>query len=808
MKKRIMAYFLCFILLFTNGNIIQASEVDMQQATEEMQEILEADTEEDTEKDTEEIEDTESSTEEIMENSTETEIEGDIQEKETEIVDVENVPEEIMAESEENCEPVRAAASALSLSYSVHLSNGGWTSYAGDNSWCGNTGNSNTTQRIEAVKIKLNNTTGISGGIKYDVMRTAGVWSGDSFASVGGADKDGWTDWVTSNAVSGSVGTGQHIEAIRIRLTGSLADYYYVSYYVKTTTTPAGAGTISAPESYQWTVLGVNDESFLDKNPGWNPGAYSSSYDFAGTYNYTLPIEAIKTTIKNRKITYTVNPNGGMWNSSTDKTKGTMNTNSTKTFAAPTRSGYTFTGWTVTHSASGIEKDNGYQPVTNDIAGSLNTSTNVYTSGNMNVTLKANWVKNYTLTINANGGTYAGDTKYTLTYGTCDYNSIGYATRTGYTFSGWFDKSGTQVYDASGNALKGTYWSKAGSSGVYQYSGNLTVYAHWTPITYTVSYKGNGNTGGSTAASTHTYDTAQTLTANGFNKTGYSFTGWNTKADGSGTAYANKASVKNLTSKDGSTIKLYAQWTPKTYTLTYNGNGGTTPDAQTALYDSVWGNLAVSTRTGYDFTGWYDSVTGGTQITSDTVCTGNKTVYAHWTPITYTISYDGNGNTEGKTDSSTHTYDVVGKLTANGYARAGYTFTGWNTKEDGSGKAYADKDSIKNLTTVAGKTITLYAQWSLNTVSVSVPRSLILNTDGYCSFSIKADNETGTITVNPDKTINLTQEGKDQVIPGTVSMEQNTLTADRHEIVGTINAGSLTAGTWKATLNLNITFEL
>ena len=72
MKKRIMAYLLCFILLFTNGNIIQASEVDMQQATEEMQEILEVDTEEDTE----EIEDTESSTEEIMENSTETEIEG------------------------------------------------------------------------------------------------------------------------------------------------------------------------------------------------------------------------------------------------------------------------------------------------------------------------------------------------------------------------------------------------------------------------------------------------------------------------------------------------------------------------------------------------------------------------------------------------------------------------------------------------------------------------------------------------------------------------------------------------------------
>lgn len=751
MQKKIIAGLLSLLLLFGSVSIVPASEVDTHQLQTETETIIDAGTEE-------VLEETEIGTETIIEESTETDVtEGivnneDDPEDSTQLVEETEESEEtedteeivnsdipeIETDNEDVLSLVRAAATNLNVSYSVHLSNGGWTSYASDNSWCGNTGNSNTAQRIEAVKIKLNNTTGISGGIKYGVMRTAGVWSGDSFTSVGGADKDGWIDWVTSNVVSGSVGTGQHIEAIRIRLTGSLADYYYVSYYVKTTKTPAGAGTIAAPESYQWTSLGVNDESFLDKNPGWNPGAYSSTYDFAGTYNYTLPIEAMKTTIKNRKINYTVNPNGGTWNSSADKTKGTMNANSTKTFAAPTRSGYTFTGWTVTHSESGIEKNNGYQPVTNDIAGSFNSKTNVYTSGNMNVTLKANWAKNYTLTINANGGTYNGDTKYTLIYGTSDYNNIGSATRTGYTFAGWDDKSGAQVYDASGAAVKGTYWSKAGASGVYQYSGNLTVYAQWTPITYNVSYNGNGNTGGSTAASTHTYDTAKALTANGFNKTGYSFTGWNTKADGSGTAYANKASVKNLTSNDGSTIKLYAQWSP----------------------------------------------------------------------ITYTISYDGNGSTDGATAASKHTYDVAGKLTANGFARAGYTFTGWNTKADGSGKTYTDKESVKNLTTVAGKAITLYAQWSLHSVTVSIPRSLILNTDGDCSFTIKANNETGTITVNPDKTINLTQDGKDQVISGTVSMEQDTLTAERHEIVGKINAGSLTAGTWKATLNLNITFKL
>ena len=89
----------------------------------------------------------------------------------------------------------------------------------------------------------------------------------------------------------------------------------------------------------------------------------------------------------------------------------------------------------------------------------------------------------------------------------------------------------------------------------------IRLYAQWTAIPYTVTYDGNGSTAGSTASSSHTYDTAKALTANGFTKTGYTFKGWNTKADGSGTSYADKASVKNLSSTNGATVTLYAQWT-------------------------------------------------------------------------------------------------------------------------------------------------------------------------------------------------------------------------------------------------------
>ena len=65
------------------------------------------------------------------------------------------------------------------------------------------------------------------------------------------------------------------------------------------------------------------------------------------------------------------------------------------------------------------------------------------------------------------------------------------------------------------------------------------------------------------------------MTPNGYTKPGYVFESWNTKPDGSGDSYQDKESVKNLTSKDGDTVILYAQWSPVTYNIVYKGNGAT-----------------------------------------------------------------------------------------------------------------------------------------------------------------------------------------------------------------------------------------
>jgi uncharacterized repeat protein (TIGR02543 family) len=125
-------------------------------------------------------------------------------------------------------------------------------------------------------------------------------------------------------------------------------------------------------------------------------------------------------------------------------------------------------------------------------------------------------------------------------------------THTGYTFDGWNTISngrGTNYY--------------AGSS--YTPDGNITLYARWNPITYTVAYDKNADDAiGRTENSSHTYDAEKTLTSNGYTRTYFSFAGWNTEANGNGTNYSDSQDVKNLTTTNGDTVRLYAVWTSLT----------------------------------------------------------------------------------------------------------------------------------------------------------------------------------------------------------------------------------------------------
>jgi len=333
------------------------------------------------------------------------------------------------------------------------------------------------------------------------------------------------------------------------------------------------------------------------------------------------------------------------------------------------------------------------------------------------IPLHAKWNQEnyYTVNFIANGGTPAPAQQIIARTGRVTQPAA--IQKTGYTNNGWYqDPQASSPWNFGTGILANTF-----------------LYAPWTPITYTVAYNANGNgspTGGSTASSDHVYGVPKALTANGFTRTGYTWASWNDKADGTGTKYTDGQPVTNLRDTAG-TFTLYAQWTPNTYTVTYNNNNGTGSLASSTHTYDVAKNLTVNngniTRTGYTFTGWNTqpngsgiSFTNGQQVVNLTAAAnGTVPLYAQWMPITYTVVYNANGGT-GSIASSTHTYGVAQNLTANNsnIIRSGCIFAGWNTQPDGSGASYTNGQSVTDLTTA--NTVTLYAKWQSNPPTANV----------------------------------------------------------------------------------------
>lgn len=243
---------------------------------------------------------------------------------------------------------------------------------------------------------------------------------------------------------------------------------------------------------------------------------------------------------------------------------------------------------------------------------------------------------------------------------------------------------------------------------------DVTVSAEFEPINYKVHFDKNGGTG-TMADEPFTYGTAKALTENSFTRTGYTFAGWNTEANGTGTAYADKESVNNLTTTDDATVTLYAQWTLDTYTIIYDLDGGTNNAANPASYDVNTATiiLADPTKTGYTFGGWYDnsSFTGTAVTTIDNGSAGNKTLYAKWTLDTYTITYNLDGGTNNI--ANPESYNVNTKtITLADPTKTGYTFGGWYDNSSFTGT---------DVTTIAkGSTgdRTLFAKWTINKYTI------------------------------------------------------------------------------------------
>lgn len=238
----------------------------------------------------------------------------------------------------------------------------------------------------------------------------------------------------------------------------------------------------------------------------------------------------------------------------------------------------------------------------------------------------------------------------------------------------------------------------------------------------TIKFNGNGSGSGSMGSVTYLAGSGQKLPANKFKRSYYTFTGWNTKKDGKGTSYSDKQLISAFPSGTGSTITLYAQWKKTSYKITYNLNGGKNNSKNPASYTHWTATIRLKnpTRTGYKFGGWYTDKKCTKKVTEiKKGSSGKVTLYAKWTANKYTISFNGNGSTSGKMNAlSSRKYGKSYKLTANKFKRTGYTFVGWNTKKNGKGKSYSDKQSVKNLTSKANGKVTLYAQWKKTTYKI------------------------------------------------------------------------------------------
>ena len=360
--------------------------------------------------------------------------------------------------------------------------------------------------------------------------------------------------------------------------------------------------------------------------------------------------------------------------------------------------GYTFAGWTTSPDGSGTK----YAPGASWTA-------------NGTLTLYAQWTPGEAgLTYDGNGATGGKtDPQNGVTDQKVNVRQNGF-TRDGYTFVTW----NTQA-DCKGNAVKpNSEWTLRGSS---------TLYACWAGVAQTLTYHGNGATGGNTAAqSGHTGDEL-TTNANGFTRDGYTFVRWDTAKDGSGTAYGEgKNGVGRYTMKPAGN-DLYAIWQANPASIRYRddwGATGSTPDTTGVTGQNVTIAQNGFTRPGYTFTGWARDRRTNPSLQPGgryTLTPGTTTLWAQWKADPAHLIYNSNSGSTSQTRRTDGVVDQTLTVIANPFTRSGYTFTGWNTQADGRGKAYAAGNGFRLVADAKSNpvnTSVLYAQWRINRVTL------------------------------------------------------------------------------------------
>lgn len=324
---------------------------------------------------------------------------------------------------------------------------------------------------------------------------------------------------------------------------------------------------------------------------------------------------------------------------------------------------------------------------------------------------------------------------------------------------------------------------------------------------YTLSFNANGGSCSTASVTAYSgYQIGNVLPTPTWSY--HTFLGWYTAASG-GTKLTSSWSTTCST-----TYTVYAHWSWDTCTVTYDANGGScSTSTATVNKGAAIGTLPTPTRTYYSFDGWYTAASGGNKVSTTTTFTANTTLYAHWTRLKCTITYNANGGSCSTSSVTINQGDAIGTLATP--TRSYYTFDAWYTAASGGTK-------IATTTTFTSNS-TIYAHWTPNNYTYSIVYKSSNGTSLGSTTMTKAYGSSATVTppayagyTTPSaQTVNWDSSSK--TITFTYSPVSATVTSVSNVHFATYNSGEetysaeITVGERTATsvqIKIKVTFRL